>query len=227
MKLLILLALGVSCAVVQVSCNEVMLRYLLSSKTALVTQMEQQIGRTRSVMSSTTTGQLWKFIANIDEAHKFATYETESFAGHMEAWSEACLAGAPTTIQEILITSNGLLDQCIQSVLDQVMEIEQTYGNSLEDYRTAANDLNLIFARDYFKKPETVFTTELFMEAYQTIRTKAILWDNVDSIDLYSQNKVHVNKFTEVDSSLYGCVMAMKEFVGTEIGRLYLYSWNC
>lgn len=222
----ILLALSLSLAALQVTCNEALLRVLFAEKNGLVNQMEHQIGQARSVISSTTMAEFSKFIADIQEAHKFAIFETTAFLKFFQGYSEECLAGGPNgeSVEEILRTADDFLNECVIAVIAGGEEIEQRYQESIDESWTKATDTNLLFARNYFKSPEKVFTTALFAETSQSTRQNAIIWDNVESLELYElrehQPKVDLRAMNE---SLYKCIMDMKEVVATSIGQSFMY----
>lgn len=210
-----------------VSCNELLVRTLLSAKTGLVTQMEHQIGQTRSVISSSLTNEFNNFVADVQEAHKFARVETESFAKYMEGASAECLANLPTNIEEILSNADEHLNQCMQTAIVAGSELDRKYATILEDYRANSTAYNLLFARDFFKRPEDVFKVALFAELYKEYSDKAIIWDNVESLNLYSMRQIPRDELQTINDSLYKCIMDMKEMIGTELGRIFLYFWDC
>lgn len=222
----VILLLSLLLAIGQVRCNDTLLRVLLSGRTKLFTQMEQQIAQARSLIGATTSGELNKFIADIQEAHKFALDETRSYAKYLEGYSEACLANAPNTMDEILQVADNFLNDCVSSVIAEGEEIEKRFQDALEDYRGQAVDLNLVFARNYFKNPEKVFTVELFSGLYETNTESAIQWDNVGSMQLYGMRQEPKADLELLNDKLYKCIMDMKEHVATEIGRNFLYFWD-
>lgn len=227
MKIVIPLVLSLAWAAVQVSCNEALMRVLLERRSALVNQMEQQIGRSTTLLSASSTVELVKFMEDIQEANKFANSETGSLARYQNGYSDSCLGAAPTNIPEIIATADDFLSECVQLIVEQVEEMEANHLETIEEHRSIANELNLLFARDYFKSPEKVFTNEFFSETYDLLQQKAILWDNVDSVQLHHKRTEMGSKFDSIDQALDKCVMDMKEIVGTEIGRNFLYLWKC
>lgn len=210
-----------------VSANEAMVRYLLNSKASLINQMQHQIQRARLDISAGLSAALEKYTAEIEEARRFATDETAWIATYMNGVSDECLAEFPTTVPEILSTADNFLQQCIRLAVDQGEEIDRTYLDAIEGFQFSVNDVNLLFARDYFKRPEKVFTTDLYAEVMEDTRAKAIVWDNMDSIALYERRRAAATEVSRTDSAVHECIMDMKEFVATEIGRVFLYSWNC
>lgn len=220
MKIIILLGLSLSWAAVQVSCNKAFLGYLLNQKATLVTQMEKQIEGARSFASVTASGELVKFIADIDEANKFARDETTMFAQLYGDTTNPCLNLA---ISQIILSSEQLVNDCVQSVIADSEGVDLRQLEAFEAYRSSANDINLLFARDYFKQPEKVLTPSLFNEVWAATRQRAILWDNVESMDLYKMRRELSMQLTTTDNVLYKCIMDMKGFVGTEIGRYFLF----
>lgn len=227
MKIVILLAVSLSWAAAQVSLTDVYLPVLLRSKSGLVTQMVRQIEQTRTVMSSTLNAEFVKFMAAIEGAHQFAVQETAALDEYFVGVSDECLAGAPTTVPEILVTADDYLGQCVSSLVGQSDEIVANYLNLIEGYRSSANDLNLLFARDYFKSPAEVFTWDMYVEAAEAIRRTAIQWDNVGSVTLYRTRAEARDQLEAINQSLFKCIMDMKEFVATELGFVYLYLWTC
>lgn len=222
----ILLALSLSLIAVQVTCNESLLRVLFAEKNGLVNQMEHQIGQARAVISSTTTGEFNNFIADLQEAHKFALFETAEYLKFFEGYSEECLAGGPNgeSVEEILRTADDFLNECVKAVIADGEEIEKRYQDNIDDYLTKATDTNLLFARNYFKSPEKVFTTALFVETSQATHQNAIIWDNVESLQLY-ESREHQPKedLRAMNESLHKCIMDMKEVVATSLGQSFLY----
>lgn len=227
MKIVILLVLSLSWAAVQVSGNETLVRLLLQSKTSLVNQMERQIDQTRSVISTTSNGEFVKFMGDIEEAHKFAIEETAAFVKSFAGYSDECVAGAPITTSQVLINANDYLDECVSGLLAEGDAMVNKYLELVEGYRSSANDLNLLFARDYFKSPEKVFTTEMFLEASAAIRAKAVLWDNVDSLALFKARSEAQGQLGVINDALSKCSMDMKEYIATELGFINLYLWDC
>lgn len=188
-------------------------------------QMGHQVGSVSGQIVTETSRELVKFIGDIEEAHKFALEETASFGKYMEGASDACLAGLPTTIPQILNTADDFLVRCVDLVAAQGEEIERNYTESFQGYYAGAYDLNVLFARDYFKRPEEVLSTALYNQLRTSNQQKAIFWDNVDSINLYNMRQQ--GELESVDDNLNKCILDMKEFVATELGRIFLYFWDC
>lgn len=201
---------------------------LLGLKSSWVNQVEQQVGTTRSVVSSGRISEFGKHVADIGEAIQFAHDEVDRLSTLLMDLDEECEANLPATPQSIRTSANDFMAKCVDLALNTAGEdVEEKYFEAIEGYRTTAMDWNFIFSRDLFKTPMYLYSLSFVVEMANMADAMAIRWDNVDSMDLYNLRAESKAALEPIGPALYSCIMDFKEFIATEYGRVFLYLWEC
>lgn len=207
---------------------QVWVQNLLNYKTTWVDQVEQQVGRTRSVVASNRISGFSGHVAVVEEAVQYGHDEVNRLAQSLIGISEECATNLPTTPESIRTSANDFMGRCVDLVLNSAGVVgEDEYFQAFEGYRTFAMDSNFIFARDLFRFPLDINSLFFYLDMADLVTKWAIQWDNIDNLELFNLRAESKAALEPIGPALSSCITDFKDFIATEYARVVLYLGGC